>query len=110
MEFSIFGFIVFIGVFIGYMLFKRNKEQKRIEELNEWDRQETYRMQNVVSQRLKELKEKPIKCNICSKKKGKRVNFKGLACFHCPKCGKHGLPSIYENTCTMCANRSRGLN
>lgn len=37
-------------------------------------------------------------CKVCKKK------FEGYAWFHCPKCGQHGLASIYEPTCTACAN------
>jgi hypothetical protein len=27
--------------------------------------------------------------------------------YQCPKCGNFGFPSVYENTCTGCANTKR---
>lgn len=27
----------------------------------------------------------------------------------CPKCGKHGIPSIFGDFCTVCGNKKRGF-
>lgn len=53
-----------------------------------------------------ERKKNPIKCEVCSAKAGHDVFFEGLSWYHCPKCGRHGFPSIKgEDECTDCANR-----
>ena len=101
MIYLILGFI--IGVVMAF-IYRENKRQKRKSEMNEWETKDRARVQADVQRYLTMAKKNPRKCDICSDKKGKRVNFEGLSWYHCKKCGSHGFPSIYEESCTDCSN------
>lgn len=66
-----------------------------------------------IQQLIEDRKANPIKCEVCSEKKGHDVYFTGLDWYHCPRCGQHGLASVglhpilqkmNEPMCTACAN------
>ena len=100
---------ILLGILIGsvvYMLWKHYEQEKSDIEWKELERKEQQSIQDLRIERAK----KPIKCDVCSLKKKKRVNYEGLAWFHCPKCDRHGFPSIYGSFCTGCGNASRGLS
>lgn len=95
---------------VGHKLFGRtsrefvlNNEDKRQNQI------EDDKMRHEECRRLAELEaerhKNPIKCHVCSEREGKDIFFEGLSWFHCPKCDKHGYPSMKgEVECTACAN------
>ena len=98
--------LFFLIGFLAYILYKKNKQEQESQVFDrDWEIMKREENQRTYK-RIDELKKNPIKCEICSKKKGKRVNFEGLACYHCKKCGGHGFASIYSDICTNCSNLS----
>ena len=90
-----------------FILNKQDRERERHEE----EQRGRDACQRLVDFEI-ERKKNPIKCEICSARKGEDVFFEGLSWFHCPKCGQHGYPSMKGGIeCTSCANmRIHGHN
>lgn len=95
------GFLIGIIIYISWKRYSQAVAKEKFDiEWKELERKEQQDIQNLRIERVK----KPIKCEVCSLKKKKTVNYEGLAWFHCPQCDRHGFPSIYGSFCTGCGN------
>jgi hypothetical protein len=96
--------ITLIVIIYVYSIYKANKRQIQLKEERDWERKDQQRVAQSIQNVLEDRKKKPMLCKICTKVKKKKVYFEGISWYHCPKCGGHGLASVYSNSCTNCAN------